>query len=185
MLSKNILLGILLSATLFSACTIEPRPVQEKKPKGTDGHKPHKVAPPLPLEEQPRALAASYCTCQEEIFTKYSKKIDLITATPVAQLTQDQVVATFKDVKGINERFLSELKHCGEEISHHAYFQQVTSDEALSVQFGNEMEACMTVLEKNFAPKLEVWNRYLDAIGKAQHEQLEKYQLELHRREGK
>jgi hypothetical protein len=180
----NWLIALLLITTL-AACDISPKPVEDKKPKGTAGHTPKKVSPPLPPEEQPRALAASYCTCQEEVFAKFGKKIDIYTATPVSSLSTDALIQTFREVKDVNERFIQQLKICGNEISHHVYFKPVTTNDALAEKFGNEMEACMTPLEAKFAPKLKAWNTYLDAIGKTQHEQLELYKLEVDKRAGK
>lgn len=184
MLSKTSwLVASLLIATL-AACDITPKPVEDKKSSGSAGHTPKKVSPPLPPEEQPLALAASYCTCQEEVFAKFGKKIDIYTATPVASLSTDELIKTFREVKAVNERFIEQLKICGNEISHHAYFKQVTTNEVLAEKFGNEMEACMNPLEAQFAPKLKAWNTYLDAIGKTQHEQLELYKIEVDKRAG-
>ena len=117
-------------------------------------------------------------------FAKFGKKIDIYTATPVASLSTDELIKTFREVKAVNERFIEQLKICGNEISHHAYFKQVTTNEVLAEKFGNEMEACMNPLEAQFAPKLKAWNTYLDAIGKTQHEQLELYKIEVDKRAG-
>lgn len=129
-----------------------------------------KTAPPK--AETPAEAARVFCACNSKVHEKYlplmdAYKPDEVKDIPVADLPQ-----AFRKASELGPEYGKELEACREQIK--TFIQKVEKDKELGKDFGQELEKCMAPLIKESTPRLNNYGKYMDLLGKRQHDELKK-----------